>query len=423
MESILADVERVLVPGLTHWNHPAFMAYFGITASCPGILGELLCAAFNVNGMLWKTSPAATELEQATLDWLRQMIGLPTGFEGIIYDTASISSLHAVAAAREAFPELGVRREGMAGRPELPRLRVYASEQAHSSIEKAALTLGLGQAGVRKIPVDADFRMSPSALAEALREDLEAGWRPFCVVATVGTTSTTSVDPVPAVAEICEQHGLWLHVDAAYGGSAAILPEMRWVLQGCERADSLVVNPHKWLFTPIDCSAFFCRRMEVLRRAFSLVPEYLKTEQDAVVRNYMDYGVQLGRRFRALKLWMVIRFFGLSGLQARLREHIRLAQSFAAWVDGDPEFERMAPAPFSTVCFRALPVGGEEEADRLNEALLEAVNRTGEVFLSHTRLRGRLALRLAVGNIRTDEPHVQLAWTLLKRELRRLRRS
>jgi len=430
MEAILKDLEHIIVPGLTHWNHPAFLAYFAITASGPGILGELLCAAFNVNAMLWKTSPAATELEEVVLDWLRQMLGLPPDFQGIIYDTASISSLHAIAAAREVVPGLKAREEGLAGRAEVPRLRLYLSEHGHSSIEKAAITLGIGQAGVRKIPVDAEFRLDPVVLARAIEEDTAAGWRPFCVVATVGTTSTTSVDPVPAIADICEQHNLWLHVDAAYAGSVAVIPEMRWVLEGCDRADSLVMNPHKWLFTPIDLSAFYCRRFDVLRQAFSLVPEYLRTSEDETVRNYMDYGVQLGRRFRALKLWMIIRSFGQAGLAARIRRHMEMAQQFAAWVDADADFEPLAPAPFSVVCFRARPrdliEGGdaiEPYLDSLNEALLEAVNRTGQAYLSHTRLKGKFTLRMAIGNLRTTEEHVARAWELLKEQAARLDRE
>jgi len=417
-EAILRDFEQILMPGITHWNHPGFMAYFAITGSGPGILGELLAAALNVNAMLWRTSPAATELEQVVLDWLRQMLGLPPEFEGVIYDTASISSLCALAAAREAVG-MGVREEGLAGRP---RLRLYASEEAHSSIEKAAIVLGLGQVGVRKIPTDDAFRMDVGALERAIEEDRAAGWHPFCVVATVGTTSTTSSDPVPEIARVCERSGLWLHVDAAYAGAAAIVPEFRHVLEGCERADSLVVNPHKWLFTPIDLSAFYSRRMDVVRRAFSLVPEYLRTGEEEV-RNFMDYGPQLGRRFRALKLWMVIRYFGQEGLAARLREHIRLAHQFAAWVDADPDFERLAPTPLSTVCFRARPRAlalSEADLDRFNEAVLDAVNATGECFLSHTRVRGRLALRLAIGNVRTTERHVRRAWELLRAHARRL---
>jgi aromatic-L-amino-acid decarboxylase len=419
MEAILADVDRAIMPGITHWNHPSFFAYFAITGSGPGILGELLSSALNVNGMLWKTSPAATELEEVVMDWLRQMLGLPAGWFGIIMDTASVASLCAIAAAREAVPGHPFGEEGMAGGP---RLRLYTSEQAHSSIEKAAITLGLGRRGVRKIPVDPEFRMDPGALRRAVAEDRAAGWHPFCVVATVGTTSTTSVDPVPAIADVCEAEGMWLHVDGAYGGMAAVAPEFRWALAGCERADSFVVNPHKWLFTPIDCSAFYCRRPAVLRSAFSLVPEYLRTTEAAQdgVHDLMDYGIQLGRRFRALKLWLVIRYFGVDGLAARIREHVRLGQELARWIDADPEFERLAPTPFSTVCFRyhpqalRAPTGSEEALDRLNGALLDAVNATGRMYLSHTRLGGRLALRMAIGNIRTTEAHVRAAWELVR---------
>jgi aromatic-L-amino-acid decarboxylase len=418
LDTILKDFERLVLPGVTHWNHPAFFAYFAITGSGPGILGELLSGALNINAMLWKTCPAASELEEVTLAWLRKLLGLPDDFTGVVMDTASVASLCAIAAAREALPGLNVRQQGLAGRPDVPRLRLYISEQAHSSIEKAAITLGLGQQG------DA-----------AIAEDTRNGWRPFCVVATVGTTSTTSVDPVAPIADICRKHNLWLHVDAAYAGSAAILPEQRWLLDGCDRADSLVLNPHKWLFTPFDFSAFYCHRPEVLRAAFSLVPEYLRTPEDPEARNYMDYGIQLGRRFRALKFWFVLRYFGSEGLRARLRQHIAWAQEFAGWVDDHPDFERLAPAPFSVVCFRACPAqvkekratawddAGEEiekQLDKLNEDLMNAVNATGQAYLSHTRLNGKLTLRLAIGNLRTTFPHVERTWQLLQAEATRL---
>ncbi|MFZ5916620.1 MAG: pyridoxal phosphate-dependent decarboxylase family protein [Chloroflexota bacterium] len=428
MSRILADLDRVIMPGITHWNHPAFFAYFGITGSGPGILGELISAALNVNGMLWKTSPAATELEEVTLDWLRQMLGLPPDFRGVIMDTASISSMVAIAAARERVPGLRVRQEGLSGRPDAPRLCLYVSEQAHSSLEKGAITLGIGQANVRKIAVDAAFRMDAQALARAIEADKAAGWRPFFVAATVGTTSTTSIDPVPQIAAVCHEHGLWLHVDGAYGGLAAVAPEYRHVLQGCDAADSIVVNPHKWLFTPIDCSAFFVRHPETLKQAFSLVPEYLKTAEQEVVTNYMDWGVQLGRRFRALKLWMVIRYFGWQGLAARIREHIDLGQRVAQWIDAHPDFERTAPTPFSTVCFRARPhrfaddASPETEAylEWLNAAVMEAVNATGRVYLSHTKLGDRYTLRMAIGNLRTTEAHLRRAWQLVQEHTARL---
>ena len=429
MGEILADVERLVLPALTHWNHPGFFAYFSISASAPGIFGELLAAAFNVNGMLWRTSPASTELEEVALSWLRQMMGLPEEFEGVIYDTASVSTMHAIAAARETL-NARVREEGMSGRRDLPLLRVYASEQAHSSVDKSVITLGLGQRSLRKIPTDDEFRMNPEALASAIAEDRREGFLPFCVVATVGTTSTSSIDPVPAIADICERENLWLHVDTAYAGSAAIVPELRYAIEGCERADSVVTNPHKWLFTPIDISVLYCRKMDTLRRAFSLVAEYLRTSEgeSGEVRNQMDTGVQLGRRFRSLKLWMVMRYFGHEGLAARIREHCRLARLFASFVPESADWELMAPLPFALVCFRARPgVEGETaetraaRLDALNERLMNAVNATGEAFLSHTKLHDALTLRLAIGNIRTAEPHIRRTWQLLNEQLSQIK--
>ena len=412
LQAILADVESRIVPGLTHWNHPGFFGYFSISSSVPGILAETLAAAFNVNAMLWRTSPAATELELVALDWLRQLLALPEGLFGVVQDTASASTLVALAAAREAVPGLEARRRGLVGQA---RLRLYASNQAHSSVEKAAIVLGVGQEGFRAIGVDGEYRMDVAELERAIAEDRAAGFTPFAVVATVGTTSTTSVDPVPAIADVCAREGLWLHVDAAYGSMAGALPEHRHVLDGCERADSIVVNPHKWLFVPIDFSALYTRRPDVMRAAFSLVPDYLRTPEDGVAPNLMDYGVSLGRRFRALKLWMVMRAFGTDGIRERLREPLRLAQVFRAWVEQDGHFEVVAPTPMAVVCFRALfPGRSDEDADRLNSELAEAVNATGEAFLSATRLRGRAALRLAIGNLRTRERHVARAWELLR---------
>ena len=410
MEAMLGDLDLIIVPGVTHWNHPGVFAYFATSGSAPGILGEMLSAAFNVNAMLWRTSPSATELEEVTISWLRQMLGVSEEFSGVIYDTASISSLCAIAAAREGVSELRVREEGLG--TSNTRLRLYCSEQAHSSIDKAVITLGIGQQGVRKIETDSEFRMDASSLARAIEEDRANGWLPFCVVATVGTTSTTSIDPVPQIAEICQREGLWLHVDAAYGGSAAVVPEMKWILDGCEHADSIVMNPHKWMFVPVDLSVLFCRKMDVLRQAFSLVPEYLRTSDADEVQNFMDYGPQLGRRFRAIKLWFVMRYFGVEGLAARIREHISMARELAEWVDVSPDFERLAPVPFSVVCFRAHPprISNEAELDTLNERLMNEVNRRGKVYLSHTKLMGIFTLRLAIGNIRTTRDYVKLAW-------------
>jgi aromatic-L-amino-acid decarboxylase len=410
IEAMLSDLDEVLLPATTHWQSPGFLAYFASSGSGPGILGETLAAAFNVNAMLWRTAPAATELEHVTLGWLRQMVGLPEPLFGVINDTASSSTLYAVAAARETLTDLRIRELGMAGRPDLPSLRLYASTEAHSSVEKAGVVLGIGREGLRRIPVDERFRMDPMALRRAITEDLAAGIRPFAVVATAGTTSTTSVDPIAAIADVCEDHGLWLHVDAAYGGAAAVAPELRWVLDGAERADSIVVNPHKWLFTPIDCSVLWTRRPEVLRDAFSIIPEYLTTAgSDGDTPNLMDYGTSLGRRMRALKLWMVIRHFGADGLAARIREHCALASTVASWVEHEPDFELLAPAPLSVVCLRAHPRGLDdpEALDMLNQRIVDRINSGGRYFLSHTRLRDAYAIRVAFGNIRQEQRHAR----------------
>jgi aromatic-L-amino-acid decarboxylase len=402
MSAILEDFRRYIVPATTHWNHPGFMAYFANSASGAGVLGEMLAAALNSNGMLWKTAPAAVELEQVTLAWLARWMGLPEDWFAIIYDTASTSSMHAIAAAREmAAPQIRTDGDG-AG------LVLYASEQAHSSIEKGAIAIGIGQRNVRKIEVDAEFRMRPEALAEAIERDRTAGLRPFCVVATVGTTSTTSVDPVAPIADLAERYGMWLHVDAAYAGPAAIAPEHRHILQGCERADSFVTNPHKWLFTPMDLSAFYTRRPEILRRAFSLVPEYLKTAENPRAVNLMDYGVPLGRRFRALKLWFVLRYYGREAIAQMIRDQIGWAKELAEEIRRDERFEIMAPAPLSVVCFRLK--GSNED----NQSVMETVNASGEVFLSHTALNGKYTLRLAIGNMGTTRDHVQKAWRLVQ---------
>jgi aromatic-L-amino-acid decarboxylase len=407
-DRILEDLDRIIVPGLTHWNHPSFFAYFPNTGSEPGIFGEMLTAAFNVNGMLWRTSPAATELEEHVLGWLREMIGLPGSFKGMTFDTASISTFHALAAARETVTERNIREDGLSG-PDAPRLRLYASEQAHSSIEKGAMALGIGRRGLVKIATDAEFRMDPRALDVAIARDLREGFRPFAVVATVGTTSTTSIDPVALIADVCEKYRLWLHVDGAYAGSAAILPEKRYILEGVERADSFVTNPHKWLQTPMDLSAFYCRRPEMLRRAFSLTPDYLKTAEGESVTNAQDYTLQLGRRFRSLKFWMVIRHYGVEGLRTGIREHIRLGKLFAELVASDPRFEVVAPVPFSTVCFRL------KSGDPGNQELIDRVNASGKLFISHTRLNDKLTLRFAVGNARSSEAHIRAAWEEIRR--------
>lgn len=421
--TILGDVEELVLPNGTQWQHPGFMAYFATTASGPGVLGEMLTAVLGQNPMLWRTSPIGTELEVVVVGWLRRALGLPEDFDGFITDTASTSTLIALGAAREAAG-VGAAARGLAGRDDVPALRVYASAEAHSSVDKAAMTLGLGREAVVRIPTDEAFVLRPDLLEQAIADDRAAGRRPMALVATLGTTSSTSVDPVAAMAAIAEREGLWLHVDAAYAGPVAMLPERRAPFEGWERADSIVVNPHKWLFTPLDASLLLTRRMADLRAAFSLVPEYLRTlDRASPVRDVNEYTPQLGRRFRALKLWVQLRWFGLEGLRRRLRRHLELAEAFAAWVDADADWERLAPVPFSTICFRWRPgeLNGREAEpavaailDEANAAILDAVNDSGVVFLSHTRLDGRFTIRVSVGNLRTEERHLEACWALLR---------
>ncbi len=404
MEVILKDFRDLIVPGLTHWNHPRFLAYFSISASGPGILGEMLAAGLNVNQLLWKTAPAATELEQVTLGWLRQWLGLPDEFFGLIHDTASTGTMHAILAARElAAP--GIRHTG-----EFPGLTLYCSEHAHSSVDKGAMALGVGLDNIRHVPSDAEFRMQPEVLDAMIREDLARGKQPFCVVATVGTTSTASVDPIRPIAEIAKRHGLWLHVDAAYGGTAAILEEHRHILDGASLADSLVVNPHKWLFTPVDISVLYTRRPDVMKQAVSLTdaPPYLQADSKNRAVNLSDYSLALGRRFRSLKLWFVLRSFGRQGIAEVLRRHIDSAKTIAAEIAEHPDFELSAPVLFSLVCFRY------RGSDEQNRSLLEQVNVSGEALLSSTTLHGRLVLRMAIGNLGTTLDDVRQVWALVQ---------
>ncbi len=402
METILSDFRELIVPAVTHWNHPRFHSYFAVSGSGPGILAEALAAALNTNGMHWRSSPASTELEEVTLDWLRQWLGLPDPLFGVILDTASVGTMHALMAAR-AHLDPEARTAG-----HRKRMVLYTSEHAHSSVEKGAMAVGIGQTNVRKIGVDEAYRMQPELLAEAIQQDRDQGLQPMCVAATVGTTSVTSIDPLPAIADITAREGLWLHVDAAYGGAAAIVPEFRHVLDGASRADSLIVSPQKWLFTPIDCSVLFTRRPEALRRALALVPEYLRTAEDTLATNYMDYTVPLGRRFRALKLWFVMRYYGRDGVVEILRRHIELARELARWVEADERFELVAPTPFSLVCFRY------RGSDAQNSELLDRFHSTGAGFLSQNRLDGRLVIRFAIGHIETTAEDVRFVWEKLK---------
>lgn len=412
LEAILADVDSVVMPGVMHWAHPQFMGYFGATTSAPGILAEMYAAALNINAMTWRTSPVATELETVVLGWLQEWLGLGSEFDGVVYDTASISSMHALAAAREEATT-SVRTLGLSGRPELPIFRIYASDQAHSSIDKAAIALGLGEHNVRRIATDSAFRMDVKALREAIAADLRKEFKPLAVVATVGTTSTASVDPVAEIAAVCREHQMWLHIDAAYGGGMALLPECAWVTDGWNEADSVVVNPHKMLFVPFDFSALYVREIKRLRDVFTLVPEYLRGDAAGAEINYMDYGVQLGRRFRALKAWMVWRTFGRAGIAARIRDHIRLAQLFTSWVQSDGQFELAAPTVMGVVCFRA-KAAEDAASDRLNSRLVETINAGGETYLMQTKLRGRVVMRLGLGNLLTTEEHLKRVWEIIK---------
>ncbi len=419
LDAILADYLRLIEPNITHWQHPGFMAYFTAVACGPGILGEWLAAGLNSNVMFWRNAPSSTELEEVVVSWLRQGLGLPPEFDGMFTDTASVSTLTALVAARHAVAGLEARDEGLAGRPEIGRLRLYCSTEAHSSTDKAAIVIGVGKAGVRHIPADGAYAMRPDALAAAIREDRAAGWLPFCIVGMAGTTSSNGIDPLHEVADIARDEKLWLHVDGAYGGSAALCPELRPLLSGWERADSIVVNPHKWMFTPFDASLLLFRRPGVFRDAFSLIPEYLRAADQSGVHNYHDYGIQLGRRFRALKLWIMLRYFGVEGMAARVRESVRMAQRFAGLVAAEPDWEVLAPVPFSTVCFRHVPPGldagaREEALEKHNAAVMARVNEAGDVLLSHTKLAGRYTIRLTLGNLRQTDAHVDRAWTLLR---------
>ncbi len=413
MERIFEDFQKIILPGVTHWQHPSFFAYFPANSSLPSVLAELLTAALGAQCMVWQTSPAGTELEEVVMEWLRKMLGLPEGFTGVIQDTASTATLCALLCARERSTGFSVNARGFYPDTEALRLAVYTSTEAHSSIEKGVKIAGFGREYLRFIPVDEEFRMIPGELEKAIEKDIASGITPCCVVAALGTTSSLALDPLRPIGEITRKHGLWLHVDAAMAGSAAILPEKRYIMDGVELCDSFVFNPHKWLFTNFDCSAYFVRDAGHLVRTFSINPEYLKTSVDMEVRNFRDWGIQLGRRFRALKLWFVIRSFGVKGLQQKLREHIALAEEFAGWVREDPRFEIVVPVALNLVCFRYNPVGrelSEEELERINRGLLEELNKSGKLFLTHTKLGGKYTLRLCASQTGTSLRHVRDAW-------------
>ncbi len=420
-EKILADIDRIIVPGMVHWGHPSFLAYFGWTVTGPSILGEILTAPLNVNAMTWRTSPAATELETVVIDWLRQWMGLPAGFGGVIYDTASVGVMHALAVAREeAAPSS--RKLGLTSRG-LPRFRIYTSDQAHSSAEKAAIALGLGEENVVRVESDADFRMNVRALREAVSKDLAQNFKPLAVIATVGTTSTASVDPIPEIAKVCRENHIWLHIDGAYGGGFALLPELKSLTGGWAEADSIVINPHKTVFVPLDFSVLYVRDIERLRKVFTLVPEYLRGDTIEAEKNYMDYGIQLGRRFRALKAWVIWRSFGREGMVAFMREHLRLACLFGKWVRGSRDFELSAPISMGVVCFRfigAVAPAATGNLDALNSKIAEQINTSGKAYLTQTKLHRRTVMRIGLGNVLTTERHLADAWELIQQTARSL---
>jgi aromatic-L-amino-acid decarboxylase len=417
-DAFMNDLDEIIMPGITHWQSPDFYAYFPANASPPSVLAEMIISTLATQCMIWETSPAAAELEEKMMIWLREMTGLPSEFEGVIQDTASTATLAAIITAREKVSAFSVNESGTVNSK---ILRVYCSEQTHSSVEKAVKICGIGRKNLVKIAVRENFSMDPLKLSEAIENDKKNGYAPCCVIATIGTTGTTAVDPVKPIGELCSKHNIWLHVDAAYGGSALILPEFRWMIEGKEYIDSLVFNPHKWMFTNFDCSAFFIREPALLIKTFEILPEYLKTRTRGQVNDYRDWGVPLGRRFRALKLWSVIRMYGTEGLQGKIRYHIKIAASLKEQIAVEPDFEILAPVILNVICFRYRPEKLEEKKlNELNERLNHTLNDTGKIYLTHTVLNGRYALRMVTGQTNVTLEHVERAWSLIKKCAREL---
>ena len=412
MEAIFEDFRTVILPGITHWQSPNFFAYFPSNNSYPSILGEMLTAALGAQCMIWETSPAAAELEEMTMNWLKQMIGLPSHWEGVIQDSASSSTLAAILSARERASGFSINDQGFTSKE---KFRIYCSTETHSSIDKAVKIAGLGRMNLKKISVDKQFALNPDALEQAIVQDMANGFNPMCVIATIGTTSSTAIDPIERIATICNKYNIWLHIDAAFAGTALILPEYRWMIKGIETANSFVFNPHKWMFTNFDCSAFFVKDKEPLLRTFEILPEYLRTTTRGKVNDYRDWGVQLGRRFRALKLWFVIRNFGVEGLQEKIRLHIELGQYFSKLVEKHPDFEILAPVPFNVICFRYIPEGlnDMDRINALNELLIKDLNKSGSIYLTHTRLGSKYTLRMVIAQTNVMQQHVDKAWELI----------
>lgn len=412
-DDIFADFEQTIMPGMTHWESPNFMGYFPANKSYPSVLAEMLTATLGAQCMSWLTSPAATELEERVMQWLRTLLDLPDSFTGVIQSTASSSTLCALLMARERVSGFDVNREGLYGQK---KMTIYCSSETHSSIEKDVKIAGLGKDNLRKIPVDSNYAMDSNVLEKSIKKDLETGFQPTAVVATIGTTGSTAIDPLKEMGAICTKYDIFLHVDAAYAGTALLLPEMRWMAEGIDQADSFVFNPHKWMFTNFDCSAFYVRDEALLIRTFEILPEYLKTPEDQRVKNYRDWGIPLGRRFRALKLWFVLRSFGPDGLRDKIRIHINLAQDLKMKLQAHPDFELLAPVPLNTLCFRFHPqhISDEQKLDELNEQLLNAIQQSGRLFLTHTRLGGTYTIRMVIGNTHVQQRHVDQAWSLIQ---------
>ena len=415
MERIFQDFQQQILPGITHWQSPNYYAYFPANVSPPSILAEMLTATMGAQCMKWETSPAAAELEERVMEWLRDAMGIPASWEGVIQDTASTATLAAILSARERDSQFGVNTRGYEG---FTNYRVYCSTQTHSSIEKGVKIAGIGKENLVKIPVDSEMAIRPDALAKAIEEDIAAGKQPLCIVVATGTTGTTAIDPLDAIGDIAVQHNIWLHVDAAYAGSALLLPEYQWMIKGIEKADSFVFNPHKWLMTNFDCTAYFVKDRDALVNTFAILPEYLKTKTDGQVNNYCDWGIPLGRRFRALKLWFVLRYYGLAGLQERLRKHMALAEWLEQQVEASPDFKNLVPRTLNLVCFHYTPLGISDPQliNQMNEKLLHQLNASGKIFLTHTKINGTYTLRMVIGATTVEKRHVEGAWALIQQE-------